>query len=204
MALVDQDTFLSHCEQKKYKSRSTIVYADDNSQILYYLIKGSVTIAIEDNDGKEIIVDYLHEGDFLNEINFVDNTSPNKTWVHAKTECQVAEISYEKFQQLCLKHPQWQTHLQQQIAKRLNKTIKKIGTLAFYDVTSRIAYTLLELCNEPDAMTHPNGMQIKVSRQEISRLVGCSREMVGRVLKTLEDQGMLEVHGQTMIVFGTR
>ena len=54
----------------------------------------------------------------------------------------------------------------------------------------------MDLCREPDAMTHPDGMQIKVSRQELSRLVGCSREMAGRVLKVLEDQGLGESERQ--------
>jgi|TARA_B110000196_G_C21008045_1_gene596416 CRP/FNR family cyclic AMP-dependent transcriptional regulator len=53
-------------------------------------------------------------------------------------------------------------------------------------------------------MTHPDGMQIKITRQEIGRIVGCSREMVGRVLKTLEDQGPVSVKGKTIVVFGTR
>ena len=49
-------------------------------------------------------------------------------------------------------------------------------------------------------MTHPDGMQIKVTRQEIGHIVGCSREMVGRVLKTLEDQGLVSVKGKPMVV----
>jgi CRP/FNR family cyclic AMP-dependent transcriptional regulator len=47
-------------------------------------------------------------------------------------------------------------------------------------------------------------MQIKITRQEIGRIVGCSREMVGRVLKALEEQGLVNVKGKTMVVFGTR
>jgi CRP/FNR family cyclic AMP-dependent transcriptional regulator len=47
-------------------------------------------------------------------------------------------------------------------------------------------------------------MQIKITRQEIGRIVGCSREMVGRVLKTLEEQGLVMVKGKTMVVYGTR
>jgi CRP/FNR family cyclic AMP-dependent transcriptional regulator len=62
----------------------------------------------------------------------------------------------------------------------------------------------MDLCGEPDAMTHPEGMQIKVSRQELSRLVGCSREMAGRVLKVLEDQGLLRATGKTIVVYGAR
>ena len=76
--------------------------------------------------------------------------------------------------------------------------------MAFMDVTSRDLATLLDLCQEPDAMTHPNGTQIRISRQEISRIVGCSREMVGRVLKQLEEQRMIDVSGKTIVVRGTR
>nr|AYV99740.1 CTP-2F1-CRP [synthetic construct] len=57
--------------------------------------------------------------------------------------------------------------------------------LAFLDVTGRIAQTLLNLAKQPDAMTHPDGMQIKITRQEIGQIVGCSRETVGRILKML-------------------
>ena len=91
-----------------------------------------------------------------------------------------------------------------QMADRLGKTTQKVGDLAFLDVTGRVARTLLDLCNEPDAITQPDGMQIKVSRQELSRLVGCSREMAGRVLKVLEEQGLVSASGKTIVVYGAR
>ena len=90
------------------------------------------------------------------------------------------------------------------MASRLRNTTRKVGDLAFLDVTGRVAGTLLDLCKQPDAMTHPDGMQIKITRQEIGRIVGCSREMVGRVLKSLEEQGLVNVKGKTMVVLGPR
>ena len=90
------------------------------------------------------------------------------------------------------------------MATRLRNTTRKVGDLAFLDVTGRVARTLLDLTKQPDAMTHPDGMQIKITRQEIGRIVGCSREMVGRVLKDLEEKGLVNVKGKTMVVFGTR
>lgn len=90
------------------------------------------------------------------------------------------------------------------MAHRLRNTTRKVGDLAFYDVTGRIARTLIELSKEPDAMTHPDGMQIKITRQELGRLVNCSREMAGRVLKALEEQELIHVKGKTVVVFGTR
>jgi CRP/FNR family cyclic AMP-dependent transcriptional regulator len=125
-------------------------------------------------------------------------------WVKAKTECEVAELGYQKFSELSQKDAGMLYKLATQLADRLGKTTQKVGDLAFLDVTGRVARTLLDLCNEPDAITHPDGMQIKITRQEIGRIVGCSREMVGRVLKTLEDQGLASVKGKTMVIFGTR
>ena len=40
--------------------------------------------------------------------------------------------------------------------------------------------------------------------KEIGRIVGCSREMVGRVLKDLEERSLVQVKGKTMVVYGTR
>lgn len=198
------DEFLCHCHRRRYPAKSTIIYAGDKSDSLYYIIKGSVTVLIEDDEGREMIVAYLNDGDFFGEMGLFDEQDSRSAWVRAKTECEVAEISYSKFQELTDSHPEFIFALGEQMARRLRNTTRKVGDLAFLDVTGRVARTLLDLCKEPDAMTHPDGMQIKITRQEIGRIVGCSREMVGRVLKTLEDQGLVSVKGKTMVVFGTR
>jgi CRP/FNR family cyclic AMP-dependent transcriptional regulator len=198
------DQFLSHCHRRRYPAKSTLIYAGDKSDSLYYIIQGSVTVIIEDDEGHEMIVAYLNDGDFFGEMGLFDQHDSRSAWVRAKTECEVAEISYAKFQELTVNHPEFLFALGTQMAKRLRNTTRKVGDLAFLDVTGRVARTLLDLCNEPDAMTHPDGMQIKITRQEIGRIVGCSREMVGRVLKTLEDQGLVSVKGKTMVVYGTR
>lgn len=199
----DVDEFLSHCHRRRYPTKTTIIHAGDSSDTLYYIIKGAVTVIIEDDDGREMIVAYLNPGDFFGEMGLFGHQD-RSAWVRTKTECEVGEISYGKFLELTHSHPRVLFALTKQLADRLRDTTRKVGDLAFLDVTGRVARTLLDLCNEPDAMTHPDGMQIKVTRQEIGRIVGCSREMVGRVLKTLEDQGLVSVHGKTMVVFGTR
>ncbi|CBL46507.1 Transcriptional regulatory protein, Crp family [gamma proteobacterium HdN1] len=200
----DIDKFLSHCHRRKYPSKSTIIYAGDQSDALYYIIKGAVTVIIEDDDGREMIMAYLNEGDFFGEIGLFDQKASRSAWIKAKTECEVAEISYAKFKTLVKEDPEVLFAVTAQVAGRLRATTRKVGDLAFLDVTGRVARTLIDLCKQPEAMTHPDGMQIKITRQEIGRIVGCSREMVGRVLKSLEDQGLVTVKGKTMVVYGTR
>jgi len=197
------EDFLAHCHRRRYPAKSTIIYAGDRCESLYFIMRGSVTVLIEDDEGREMIVAYLNDGDFFGEMGLFDQDT-RSAWVRTKTECEVAEISYSKFQELTRQHPEFLFNLATQMAVRLRNTTRKVGDLAFLDVTGRVARTLLDLCNEPDAMTHPEGMQIKITRQEIGRIVGCSREMVGRVLKTLEEQGLVSVKGKTMVVYGTR
>ncbi|MBQ75425.1 MAG: cAMP-activated global transcriptional regulator CRP [Gammaproteobacteria bacterium] len=201
--LANMDDFLASAHKRKYPRGATIIYAGEDSDSIYYITKGSVTVLIEDDSGHEIIVAYLNEGDFFGEMAMFGEGT-RTAWVKAKAECEVAEVSYQKFAELRQKDSGMLYELATQLADRLDKTTQKVGDLAFLDVTGRVARTLLDLCTEPDAITHPDGMQIKITRQEIGRIVGCSREMVGRVLKTLEDQELVSVKGKTMVVFGTR
>lgn len=200
----DIDSFLAQCHRRKYPAKSTIIYAGDESDALYYIIKGSVTVIIEDDEGREMIMAYLNEGDFFGEMGLFDQEAGRSAWIKAKSECEVAEISYTKFKELAKEEADILFAVSAQVAGRLRATTRKVGDLAFLDVTGRVARTLIDLCKQPEAMTHPDGMQIKITRQEIGRIVGCSREMVGRVLKNLEEQGLISVKGKTMVVFGTR
>jgi len=197
------EQFLGNCHRRRYPAKSTLIYAGDSSDTLYYIISGSVTVLIEDDDGREMIVAYLNPGDFFGEMGLFGQED-RSAWIRAKNECDVAEISYDNFHALTKTHPDFLYAVSMQMAQRLRDTTRKVGDLAFLDVTGRVARTLLDLSKEPDAMTHPDGMQIKITRQEIGRIVGCSREMVGRVLKVLEQQDLVWVKGKTMVVHGTR
>ncbi len=198
------DAFLEHSHRRKYPSKSIIIYAGATPEVLYYITNGSVSVLIEDEEGREIVLAYLNKGDFFGEMGLFGKEPVRSAWVRARTECEVAEISYAKFRQIYHTHPDVLFALTTQMASRLRTTSRKVSDLAFIDVTGRVARTLLDLCKQPDAMTHPDGMQIRITRQEIGRIVGCSREMVGRVLKTMEESGLIAVKGKTIVVFGTR
>jgi CRP/FNR family cyclic AMP-dependent transcriptional regulator len=198
------DRFLEHCHRRHYPAKSVIIYAGDKPDVLYYIIDGSVSVLIEDEDGHEIVLAYLNKGDFFGEMGLFSDDPNRSAWVRTRTPCEVAEISYNKFRQLYQEHPDVMYAMASQMASRLRNTSRKVSDLAFMDVTGRVARTLLDLCKQPDAMTHPDGMQIRITRQEIGRIVGCSREMVGRVLKAMEEQELISVKGKTIVVFGTR
>jgi CRP/FNR family cyclic AMP-dependent transcriptional regulator len=196
--------FLSYCRIRTVPSKTVIIHAGDLPDVLYYIINGSVEVMIEDEEGNEMVLAYLNKGQFFGEMGLFHETPTRSAWVRTRSSCELAEMTYPRFRQIAAESPGLVFELATQLATRLDRTNRKLGDLAFVDVTGRVAHAIMDLCCEPDAMTHPEGMQIKVSRQELSRLVGCSREMAGRVLKVLEEQGLLRATGKTIVVFNAR
>ncbi|OGT35000.1 MAG: transcriptional regulator Crp [Gammaproteobacteria bacterium RBG_16_51_14] len=196
--------FLEQCHKKTYPAKHVIIKEGDPSYDLYYIISGSVTVMIEDHKGREIVLAYLNPGQFFGEIGLFDDEHYRTAYVRARTKCEIAQISYDRLKNMQSLFPDLLFAIASQMAIRLRKTSRKVSDLAFTDVQGRVARTLLDLCKEPDAMTHPDGMQIRITRQELSRIVGCSREMVGRVLKSLEEDHLITAAGKTIVVFGTR
>ena len=192
---------LKRAKINRFPKKTTIVHAGAESNSLYLILKGSVSIVIEEDDQREIIVAYLNAGDFFGEMGLFETQSQRTAEVRTRDVCEIAEIDYDTFNELCQQYPDLSYALFAQLARRLKNTTRKVTDLAFIDVSGRIARCLIDLANQPEAMMLPNGRQIRITRQEIGRLVGCSREMVGRVLKTLEEQGMIETEGKAILIY---
>jgi CRP/FNR family transcriptional regulator, cyclic AMP receptor protein len=195
---------LAHCHRRVFSSKAAIIRQGDPAGELFFIIRGSVTVLLEDDKGHEIVLAYLNPGEFFGEIGLFNEDASRTALVRARGECEIAQIGYKKLKALTEIYPDLIIAMTSQLARRLRNTNRKLGDLAFMDVYGRVARTLLDLCEQPDAMTHPNGMQVRVTRQELSRLVGCSREMVGKVLKDMEDQNHIAATGKNIVVLGVR
>jgi CRP/FNR family cyclic AMP-dependent transcriptional regulator len=195
--------FMQHARRRTVPSKTVLVSAGEAPEQLYHVLSGSVEVLIEDDGGNEIVLAYLSKGQFFGEMGLF-GIDKRTAFVRARGRTEIAEMPYPRFRQLANETPSLTFEIATQLAMRLERTNRKLSDLAFVDVSGRIAHALLDLCNEPEAMTHPEGMQIRVSRQELSRLVGCSREMAGRVLKALEAQGLLQAHGKTIVLYDVR
>ena len=101
----DLDNFLSHCHRKSYPNRSTIIYEGDKCYTLYYIIKGSVSVVLEDDEGREVIITYLNPGDFFGEMGLFEKAEERSAWCRARNACEVAEISYASFNTYIRSHP---------------------------------------------------------------------------------------------------
>lgn len=193
---------LPHCHRRRFPAKAAIIRQGDPTGDLCYIITGSVTVLLEDDKGHEIVLAYLNPGDFFGEIGLFNEDATRTALVRARSECEIAQISYNKLRGMTELYPDLIIAMTSQLARRLRNTNRKLGDLAFMDVYGRVARTLLDLCEQPDAITHPHGMQVKVTRQELARIVGCSREMVGKVLKEMEEHKHVALDGKNIVVVG--
>ena len=203
------ERFLGYCHRRRYPTRTDVFRPGDPAGTLYYMVSGSTSIITEEDDGRELVLGYFGPGEFVGEMGLFIESERREVILRTRVACELAEISYERLYQLFAgplagdaTKLLWQ--IGSQLSRRLLDTSRKAGRLAFLDVTDRITRTLHDLTREPEAMSHPDGTQLRVSRQELARLVGCSREMAGRVLKKLQADGKLHARGKTVVVYGTR
>lgn len=197
--------FLKLCFIKTFPAKCNIMKPGDLGDHLYYIIEGSISISYRSPEGQELVLAYLNKGDFIGEIGVFKGAGIRSISVDTRSRCQLAEIPYTDLR-AALKNEMVHTAadflflLSTQLSSRLLATTRKCHDLAFLDVEGRVARALIDLCAEPEAITHPEGMQIYISRQEISRIAGCSREMAGRILRELEEKNLIKAHGKTILV----
>ncbi|MGZ8215796.1 cAMP-activated global transcriptional regulator CRP [Methylomagnum sp.] len=201
---------LPHCHRHRFPAKATIIKPGDPGDTLYYITEGSCSVTMHNKEtNQDIVLAYLNKGDFIGEMGIFMGPATRDVFVRAREPSQLAAITYVRLHQLLNAELAPYavgilTALGRQLSHRLLETSRKVRSFAFLDASGRIANALKDLAKQPDAMTHPDGMQIRVTRQEIGRIVGCSREMAGRVLKNLEEKGHIHIKGKTIVVFGTR
>lgn len=203
------ERFLEHCHRRRYPKRTDVFRPGDPGDTMYFVVKGSLNIVAEEEDGRELILGYVRDGEFIGEAGVFIEAPKRDVVLRTRTNCELAEIGHDRLHQLLQGPlidiaPQILYAIGMQLTKRLLHASRKVSRLAFKDVRHRVESALVDLCHEPDAIDHPKGTQIKVSRQEISRIVGCSREMAGRVIKELVEEDLIYARGKTMVIYGIK
>ena len=193
--------FVSQAHKRSYPPKHTILHAGDTPTTLYLILEGSVSILLEDKEGREIVLAYLGPGDFFGEMCLFPEQASRTAIVRTRTlPTLVAECTFAAFRAFARDHHEIMFEIAGQLAARLRNTNTRLSDLAFLDVAGRLAHILLDLSKKSDAMDHPRGRVVRISRQELARNAGCSREMAGRVLKKLEEDGLVLSQGRSIVV----
>ena len=175
--------------KRRYKRGEALVQQGRKSDALYILLTGRARVVATDARGREVILATLGPGDYLGEMSIIDNNTHSAT-VTAEVQTDVLVLGRAEFTRCLAENASMALVLMRGLVKRLRHADRKIESLALLDVYGRVAHALLEVA-VPDAQGRLV-IREKISRQDLAKMVGASREMVSRVMKDLAERGFIE------------
>jgi CRP/FNR family cyclic AMP-dependent transcriptional regulator len=165
-----------------------VVHAGDQPDYVYFVLTGSLKVLVSDEDGREVILSILGQGELFGEMGIFDE-QPRSASVVAVQPADLIMIAKQDFKQLMRDDFDIAWRIMCNLADRLRNADRKIESLALMDVYGRVAHLLLEMAEQRDGETV---VIRKISKQDIAKMIGASREMVSRVMKDLGVQGLIE------------
>ena len=175
-----------------------VVRAGEDAESLIVLLTGRAKVTNFDEEGREIILAWLGPGEFFGEMGLIDG-SPRSASVVAVEPCELLAIGKAEFQRCMQENFQVAQKLMQILVRRLREADRNIESLALLDVYGRVARLLLDMSEDE------NGKRVvrqKISKQDMARMIGASREMVSKVMRDLELGGYIIVDGDLITITG--
>ncbi len=187
--------------KRRFKRGELIVEQGKKTNALFILLNGRARVVTADSRGREVILATLQPGDHIGEMSLIDN-EPHSATVRAEVQTDVLMLGRIEFARCLPENTSMAYAVMRGLVQRLRHADRKIESLALMDVYGRVARALLEFAVE----TEPGEMLIreKISRQDIAKMVGASREMVSRVMKDLEERGFIQTQDNGSIVVKDR
>jgi len=121
-------------------------------------------------------------------MSLIDN-EPHSATVRAEVQTDMLILGRAEFARCLPENSSLSYAILRGLVQRLRNADRQIESLALLDVYGRVARTLLDMAEEADGIKI---IRHKVSRQDMAKVVGASREMVSRVMKDLEERGIIE------------
>ena len=175
--------------KSRFKRGEDIVEQGQKSNSLFILLTGRARVISTDQRGREVILAILQAGDYVGEMSLIDN-EPHSATVRAQVQTDVLVLGRSEFTHCLNTNSSMAFAMMKRLVQRLRHADRSIASLALMDVYGRVAKSLLEFSSID---TEGNTViREKISRQDLSKMVGASREMVGRVLKDLEGRRLIE------------
>ncbi len=183
--------------QKKFPKSAVIMSQGDETDSMYIIASGRIKVVISDEEGKEVILSMLGPGQFFGEMSLVDD-HPRSANIETMEVSEFVVVGKEDFKRFLAQNFDMSLAFMRELVRRLREADKKIESLALMDVYGRVARVLLDMAEQ----TVDGQLVIKrrLTKQDIARMIGASREMVSRVMKDLVEMDHVSFRGQAIVL----
>jgi CRP-like cAMP-binding protein len=189
---------------RKHSKNEYIYFPNDPSTDIYFVASGRVKLGKNSGNGKESIKAIVYEGEMFGEIGFMDKENSNKRRDFAQSmedDTIVCVISYENMKRIIETHPILNDKVISQIARRLNRTEKRLESIMFKDARTRLIEFIKELAKD---LGKPVGHEIlvkhRLTHQEMANITAISRQKVTTLLNELKQENLIHLERKSMLI----
>jgi CRP-like cAMP-binding protein len=194
------DDLLAVMKEKRFLRDATILIQRDPGESCFLIVVGEVKVSLFGEDGKEIILAKLGEGEVFGEMALLSG-SPRSATVIALQDTTLLVLEREEFHKLLLRQPKLALKILAVMADRLRKADEKIEALVLFDVSQRVTHFVVDLAKR-EGVQSPEGLVIRrrPTHREIANMTGTTRETVSRVLSELARGGFVSMTGKRLTI----
>lgn len=197
LSAADLDAVRQHIFEQLFERNDMILLEEEPAEVVYFVVSGAVKVFKTSVEGKEQILCLIRSGESFNDVPILDG-GPNIASAIAMTPVVLYGMTKADVEKLARENPGIAMNIIKVLSKKVRHFVSMVEDLSFRDVTSRVAKLLLEYT---DHGSHEDVSQRpKLTQQEMAAMVGTAREVVGRSLKALEEEGAIRMDRHRIIV----
>jgi CRP-like cAMP-binding protein len=186
--------------RQSYKKDNMVLIEEEIGSTMFIILSGRVKISRISDEGREVILSILVDGDFFGEMSILDGQTRSANAVTLE-DSELLLIQRENFLRILHDYPQVAINLLKELAHRLRRSDEQIKSLSLQNAMGKVASTLLRIADDSGIIKHG---QVEISQlppqQDLANMAGTSRETISRVIKSLMQLGYVKKEGSKLII----
>jgi len=167
---------------------------------IFILCQGRAKLCTTSRDGKTLIIRIAEAGEVLG-LHAVITGGPYELTVETMQPCQLNFVGREDMLHFLSQHPDASRHATQHLARDCSDSYGVVRTIGFsHSVSERFARFLLETAADGQVTKGSVRVRLAMTHEEISQLIGTSRETITRLLSEFRRNDLAELRGSTLII----
>jgi CRP/FNR family transcriptional regulator len=182
---------------KQFKAGEIIMRSGQNLRATLLVAKGRVKIFREGNEGGEFFMYYLNPGETCAlSIMCAVRQETSKVMAQAVEDCEIWMIPFQKVSDWMRLYPSWYRYVVETYRERFEELLETLDQVAFRSLDERLEFYLHKQAKEMGSLN------LNITHMEIASDMNSSREVVSRLLKKMEQRGILKL-GRNVIHLST-
>ena len=190
---------ISRAEVRTWPAGTQIITEGDPGDAVFFILSGRVKVTLYGEEGREIVLAILNEGDMFGEMSIIDD-KPRSANVEAVQDLQCLVVTKSAFLDYMSRHHKVYMRFFAYLTGRLREATRKIGGLALLDVCGRIAHTLLGMAKAKGAEKDVVEIE-RPTHEQLAAMIGSSREVVSRALKKMTQEGYIKIEKDRILLY---